>query len=477
MATGPTDKVEKFINREEEVQFLEKIYQKTDSSAQLFIMYGKRRVGKTELIKHVFSQKPSLYYLATKGTAKDQLRTLTELVTAYFHEEYIGKDSFPTFRELFDYMGKRLKDSKEKLVFIVDEFPYLVESNKAVSSYFQYGWDEQLKNTNTLFIIMGSSIAMMYKHALVKSAPLYGRRTGSWLLEPFTFNQARQFYPSASFARAFSFFAILGGIPAYLKEFDSEKDLIQNIAEKILEKRQFLNVEPSYLLSEEFKEPHKYLTILKAVGLGQTKYGQLIQTTGLANNELSSYLHTLVELKLVKREVPITEKNPHTSKKGTYSLADPFLRFYFSLILPNQSLIEGGSTKALFERYEGVLTGLLSKAYEDAGPEFIRQAIKEEALPHFEEMGRWWDNNTEIDLVGLNAHDNEILFVETKWSSKPIGTEVLNTLKKKSHQVQWGRPKRKEYFALIAKAGFIDQLIEVAKKEGVVLIQEDRLLK
>ena len=398
-------------------------------------------------------------------------------MASYFHEEYLSGDTFPTFRELFDYLGKKLKESGERLVLVIDEFPYLAESNKAMSSYFQYGWDEQLKNTNVLLVIMGSSISMMYRHTLSKKAPLFGRRTSSWPLEPFSFNQARKFYPQAAFERAFEFFAVLGGVPAYLREFDAEKSLTQNIEEKILRKREFLNVEPEYLLTEEFKEPNKYLTILKAVGLKRSKYAELLQATGMENSELSSYLNTLTDLRLVKREVSVTEKNPRTSKKGSYSLSDSFLRFYFSIIYPNQSLIEAGASGALFERYGGVLTNIIAKAYEDSSLEFIQEAIKKGALPVFEQFGRWWDKDTaEIDLVGLNGHDNSILFVETKWSTKPIGTEVLNHLKKNAGQVSWGRLGRKEYFALIAKGGFTDELKEQAKKEKVVLIQEDHLL-
>lgn len=467
---------EKFINRQEELQSLEELYEKTKQSAQFLVLYGKRRVGKTELIKHAFISKPFLYYLATKGTTKDQLRTLTQLVASYFHEEYLSQDAFPTFRELFDYLGKKLRESGERLVFVIDEFPYLAESNKAVSSYFQYGWDEQLKNTHVLFVLMGSSIAMMQKHVLSQKAPLFDRRTSSWLVDPFNFTQARKFYQKASFERAFSFFAILGGVPAYLKEFNEEKSLTQNIEEKILKKREFLNLEPDYLISEEFKEPNKYLTILKGIGLGRTRYGELISATGLENNELSSYLNTLIELRIVKRELPITEKNPHNSKQGTYSLADSFLRFYFSMIYPNQSLIEAGSSGALFERFGEVLTNLLAKAYEDASTEFIKDAIKQGVLPIFEQFGRWWEKDTEIDLVGLNGHDNAVLFVETKWNTKPIGTEVLNGLKKKASALVWGRLGKKEYYALIAKGGFTKELIEQAKQEKVVLIQEDHLL-
>lgn len=462
-----------FVNREQELSYFEDLYTKTESQAQFLVLYGKRRVGKTELIKQFFKDKPSLYYLASKGSARDQLRTATEIITRHFSEEFLGRDAFTEWRTLFDYLGKKLKDTGERLVLVFDEFPYLVESDKAISSYFQYGWDEKLKDTNVMLVLMGSSIAMMYKHALNHSSPLYARRTSQWLLEPFTFEQSKNFFDSDDFERVFSLYALAGGIPAYLKEFDVQKTILENIEEKVLTKGSFLYLEPELLLSDEFKEPRKYLTILKAVGLGRTKYSELLNSTGFANNILSSYLSTLIDLKIVKREVPVTEKSPKKSKKGSYSLADSFLRFYFSFVFPDLSLVESGETKALFKKNKEILVQLIAKAYEDATAEFIKTATKKNALPHFEQMGRWWDKNTEIDLVALNSEENSILFVETKWNEKPLDSRVLHSLKTKAQKVKWGRKGRKEHFALVARGGFDEKLIKDAEKQNITLIKED----
>lgn len=465
----------RFVNREEELSFLENLYQKTESQAQFLVLYGKRRVGKTELIKQFFKDKPNLYYLASKGSAKDQLRTATEIITRHFGEEFLGRDAFSEWRTLFDYLGKKLKDTGERLILVFDEFPYLVESDKAVPSYFQYGWDERLKDTQVMLILMGSSIAMMYKHALGHSSPLYARRTSQWLLEPFTFAQSKNFFDSDDFERVFSLYALSGGIPAYLKEFDVQKNVLDNIEEKVLTKGAFLYLEPELLLADEFKEPRKYLTILKAVGLGRTKYAELLSSTGFENNILSSYLRTLIDLKIVKREIPVTEKSPKKSKKGSYSLADSFLRFYFSFVFPDLSLAESGEVKTLFDKNKKVLTQLIAKAYENTTAEFIKTVIKKGSLPHFEQMGRWWDKDTEIDLVGLNKEENGILFVETKWNNKPLDVRVLQDLKKKSKKVKWGRKNRKEYFALVAKGGFSEELIRQVEKEGTMFILEDKI--
>lgn len=466
----------RFVNREEELVFLDGLYAQTEKQAQLLVLYGKRRVGKTELVKQFFKDKPHVYYLASKGSANDQLRTATGVISQHFGEEFLKEDAFANWRHLFEYLGKKLKDSNERLILVFDEFPYLVESDKAISSYFQYGWDEYLKDTKVMLILMGSSIAMMYKHALSHSAPLYARRTAQWLLEPFTFAQSKNFFDSKDWERIFSLYALTGGIPAYLKEFDTQKSILENIEEKVLTKGAFLHLEPELLLADEFKEPRKYLTILKAIGLGKTKYSELLNSTGLLTNVLSSYLRTLVDLRLVKREVPITEKSPEKSKKGSYSLADSFLRFYFSFIFPDISLVESGATEALFEKNKEVLIQLVAKAYEDATAEFIQMAAKKGTLPHFEQIGRWWSKGVEIDLVGLNKETGSILFVETKWNKKPLGLNVLQNLKQKALEVPWGDAKRKEYFAIVAKGGFTERLVAQARKERVVLIHGDQLV-
>lgn len=328
-----------------------------------------------------------------------------------------------------------------------------------------------------MMILMGSSIAMMYKHALLYSSPLYGRRTGQWLLEPFTFRETKNFYPLAPFGNTFPLYAISGGIPAYAKVFSGKKTLKQNIIEHILQPGGFLSVEPELLLADEFIDPRSYLTILKAIGLGRTKFSEIIQETGIASTALPGYLKTLIGLRLIKKEIPVTETIPEKSKKGNYSLSDAFLRFYFSFVYPNTSLIKSGNFNTLFEKQGALLTRLVAKSYEEATHEFIEDSIAAEHLPHFEKMGRWWEKDTEIDLIGLNEETNSILFVETKWNIRPIGVEVLERLKRRSKVVPWGKGKRREYFAIVAKGGFTDKLLKQAKKEHVLLINEGQLIQ
>ncbi|MBU4017041.1 ATP-binding protein [Patescibacteria group bacterium] len=467
----------KFVNRKIELKWLEESYKKVPQESQLLVIYGKRRVGKTELVKHFNQSKPYVYFVAEKGTAQDQLQSAKNVFADALQDNVLKMLPFQSWREFFGYLGAKLRDRKEPIVLVFDEFPYLVESNAGIPSYFQVGWDEYLKNTKTMMILMGSSIAMMYKHALVYSSPLYGRRTGQWLLEPFNFKETKNFYPNAPFENTFPLYAISGGIPAYAKVFNGMKTLKQNIIDYVLQPGAFLSVEPELLVSDEFTDPRSFLTILKAIGLGRTKFSEIIQETGLPSTALPGYLKTLINLRLVKKEIPITEKIPEKSKKGNYSLSDSFLRFYFSFIYPNNSLIKSGNLDALFTQHGETLVSLVSKSYEDITGELIQETINRRMLPQFEQMGRWWDKNTEIDLVGMNKGENAILFVETKWNTKPIDIDVLENLKKRSKAVEWGGKGRKEYFALVAKGGFTKKLIEQAKKEDVVLIHKDRVVK
>lgn len=467
-----------FINRIKELKWLEDAYQKASKEGQFLVLYGKRRVGKTELVTHFLKNKPYIYYLANRTTKGEQLQSATSVFMSGLGDTYIAGSSFPNWREFFDYLIKKIgerPETEQPITLVFDEFPYLAEADSGVSSFFQYGWDMGLKDKRILFIVMGSSISMMYKHVLIKSAPLYGRRSAQWLLEPFNYQETKNFYQGAPFENSFPLFAISGGIPAYAREFNGQKTLRENIEENVLPEGKFLSVEPEFLLSEEFDDPRSYLTILQAIGLGRTKFSQILQQSHLPATSLPIYLQTLTELRLVKKEVPVTEPIPEKSKKGSYSLSDPFLRFYFSFIFPNNSLIKSHSYDALFTQHGEILTRLVAKSYEDTTGEFIQEAINQKLLPHFEQTGRWWDKNTEIDLVGLNKGDDSILFVETKWNTKPLDIDVLVDLKKSSKAIKWGSEKRKEYFALVAKGGFSEELIKKAEKENVLLILEDRI--
>ena len=249
----------KFINRDRELKFFDEKF--AEKKANFIILYGKRRVGKTELIKHFIKNKTAVYFLADKRTEVEQLKELGILFGEHFKDDSIKNNGFKSWIEVFNYIKTK---SDKKFIFVIDEYPYLTEVNKATSSIFQKGWDEYLKNTDIMLILSGSSISMMESETLIYKSPLYGRRTGQILLKPLTFRESWEFFPGKSFDNFLDIFTITGGMPAYLLQMSDEMSLEENIKTKIFRKTEFLHNEVEFLLKEEFREPKNYLSILKS---------------------------------------------------------------------------------------------------------------------------------------------------------------------------------------------------------------------
>ncbi|MBL7170936.1 MAG: ATP-binding protein [Candidatus Omnitrophica bacterium] len=460
----------RFINRETELNFLNEKWQQ--NSAQLIIIYGKRRVGKTEISIQFVKDKPHIYFLCERLAAHNQLKKFTEAVGEYFKDEFLPQEGFKDWETAFKYIANK----REKLAVIIDEFPYLAETDKAIPSTFQKAWDIHLKTSKVYLILLGSSISMMEKTALFYKAPLYGRRTGQFLIKPFRFKEVKKVFPDKTFDEILAIYSIAGGTPLYLNKFCA-KNYLDVIKEEILRKGQPLYDEVEFLLREELKEPRNYFVILEALSLGKHKLSEIINETGFDKGTSSRYISILASLQITKKEIPVTEKMPEKSRKGIYIIEDNFFNFWFRLVFRNRSLLEENKIVEVAAKIKAAMPELLAKNYEKISGEILLNAILSEKLPlEFETYGRWWDRNEEIDLVALNSKTNEILFSEVKWSNKPIGTNIYEDLKKKSQRVEWGKKNRKEYFALFSKAGFTPEMKKAAKKENIYLFHMDKLI-
>ena len=459
----------KFIDRERELNALENFWAEPDP--QLIVIYGKRRIGKTELIKQFIRDKHSIYFLAQKVSESENLKILGELVGEYFDDSILKVNGFSNFQMFFEYLEKHLKG---RMVIVVDEFPYLAEANKGISSIFQAGWDEHLKNTSIFLILCGSSIAMMESEVLAHKAPLYGRRTGQILLKPFNFYEASEFFSRLSFEKRLQFFSVVGGNPSYLNRISPDKSLEENIKGQILAPESSLYDEVEFILLEELREPRNYFVILKAIAQGKTRLSEIVNTTGYEVVFANKYVSVLEDLQVIQKEVPITEKNPLKSRKGIYKLQDQFFKFWFKYILPNKSRIEEGRIDYVLDLIMSDFNTLVAENYEKVAQEIVLK--NEDKFFPINKIGRWWDKNEEIDLIALNENEDKILFGEVKWSNKPVGTNIYDDLKRKAKLVKWGTEKRREYFCLFSKSGFTDEMKKVAKKESLALFEEDRLL-
>ncbi|MEA1945161.1 MAG: ATP-binding protein [Euryarchaeota archaeon] len=444
----------RFINRRTELDFLER---KTDASgSQFVVIYGRRRVGKTELIKQFCSGKNALYFLADKRGTLLNLERFAEKAADHFNDI---PPRVENFYDLFRYLV--LHTGSRRYIIAIDEFSYLIERDETIPSVFQVIWDEYLKEENVMLILCGSSVSMMLEGVLSEKSPLYGRRTGQWKLESLKAYHIPEFYQGIDAERAIEFYSVLGGIPLYLLEFDPEKNVFENIREHILTKGEILYEEAETLLKEELREYYLYISIFEAIAKGKTRLVEISDYSKVPQKDLPKYVGTLMRLELVGKEHPVTEAE--RSKKTRYFIKDNFFRFYFRYVHPNKAEIEYGYSEKVVQVVKKDFDSFVGILFENIARDFMMKPETMEKLPFsFSRVGRQWGkikgaprgkNVYEIDIVGLNDKSKEIMFIECKWKelSERDAMNVLNEVKEKSRFVQWNKGARKEYFGLVAK--------------------------
>ena len=452
----------KFIDRKREMSTLEKEYNRENS---FVVLYGRRRTGKTTLIKEFIKDKNSFYFFADKQNESLQINRFKNQLAEHFKDEFLKKIEINDWDTVFDYFINKIGD--EKFVLVIDEFQYLCLMNKGFSSIFQRIYDEKIADKNIMVILCGSLISMMYSEVLSYDSPLYGRRTAQIKLQPISFEYYKEFFDNKSKRELIEFYSITGGIPKYILEFDRNKSPLWNIENNIFNKDNFLYSEPKFLLQEEINDLSRYFSILNSIALGNTKLSSICSHLGLNSSSMTSYITKLIDLDILEKEVPVTE-NIENGKKGLYKIKDNYLKFWFSYVYPYQSYLEIENLSYPLEKIKNEFNLWVSKIYEDLARETI---LNNSEIPFpIKKLGRWWNNNEEIDIVGLG--DNEIIFGECKWSNKKVGLSVLLSLKEKSKSVKWNNSSRKEYFILFSKEGFSDDLISLSKKDKTIILSE-----
>lgn len=437
-----------FVNRERELAALNKRY--SSGRAEFVIVYGRRRVGKSELIEQFLKGKKGLRLLAREQSEALQLRGFSAELADFFKDKVLATQPFTNWDSLLMYVARRAE--KHRLVLAIDEFPYLVQENRALPSILQGHWDRTLRHGKIFLILCGSSLSMM-ESLLGGKNPLYGRRTGQFLVRPFTFRQALALL-GKDLESAVKAYAVFGGTPAYLVEYDKSKDIRWNIREKILREDAFMFRDAEFLLREEVREPRYYFSILSSIARGNTQLGRIVNDTGLDKGVVSGYLAALGDLHLVERLVPVTERRPEKSRKGIYRLLDNYFRFWFNYVAPAAQYVEKGEQAYVLRRFiEPSLNSFVGLAFEKVAEEIVEELGRLGKLPFKPtRIGKWWDRAEEIDLVALNEETGNILFCEVKWGENIDGQTLFGELKRKGALVDWNRGRRKEYFCIIARS-------------------------
>lgn len=458
-----------FINRNAELEQLRQLY--SSDRAELFILYGRRRVGKTELLRAFCGDKPHIFFIATLSSDTEQLATFSQQIYGFNHSEVPAGFTFPSWDAAFQALADF--PMQPRPIIILDEFTYLISGNKAIPSILQKVWDEKLKNTKLMLVLCGSYIGMMETEVLGYQAPLYGRRTASTLLRPLDLPSSSLFFPHFSHEEQFLAWAVLGGMPYYLRTFSDSQNIFSNIRQHILDAQTgALFNEPRLLLMEELREPRNYFSILRAIAQGRTRLNEITQASGVSEvTAVARYLDILQQMRLITRRVPATENQPEKSKKGIYQIDDHFLRFWFRYIQPNQSGLDLGLADAILkQRIMPDMDHFVSTAFEEAAIAFVARLAQTGGLSFLpERIGGWWDRDAEIDVLAINLTEKAALVGECKWSVNLVGTNILDDLKQKSQILMKDYGIQKIQFALFARTGFTPALEEKAGVEGIKL--------
>jgi hypothetical protein len=469
-----------FVDRESELASLESAWR--SERAEFIVVYGRRRVGKTALLRVFCENRPSAFWVASLSSDAILRQGFTDAIWQADHPEGESAGySYGSWERAFLALAELAGD--RRLVVVMDEFPYLVNADPSIPSVLQKVWDERLQHTRLMLILCGSHIGMMERELLQYRAPLYGRRTGQIYLKPLPLRATTALFPEYDAVQQIETYAVLGGIPTYLTQWDSRQPLLTNVEQRILNPASYLYLEPQFLLREELQEPRNYFALLQAIAQGKARLNEISQATGMERGPASRYLSILQDLRLVERRVPVTERQPDKSRRGIYRLRDPFLAFWFRFVAPHFSTLEVGHTAPIARLVAAEMSQFVGPVFEDLCREWVAEQAARQRLPFLpERIGAWWSNEEEIDLVA--AGEGALLVGECKWTSRPVGTNVLDDLKRKAHLLVVSEKSIGAatsagptlHYILFARSGFTPALEAVARDEGVLLVNPSDLL-
>ncbi|MDR1765873.1 MAG: ATP-binding protein [Lachnospiraceae bacterium] len=436
-----------FIGRERELRTLDTQYRL--GRFAFFCIYGRRRVGKTELVKEFVKDKKTIFFTGIDDTKESNLARFS---SAFFQAQGIETDaSFGSFEELFQQIFALA--GQEHLVLVIDEYPYLAKSFSGISSLLQVEIDHRLSNTDIFIILCGSSMSFMEQQVMGYESPLYGRRTGQIKLLPFDFDESRLFVPHLSPEDAAVVYGITGGMAKYLLLFSRGGDLREGIIHHFLDPNALLFEEPANLLKQELREPAQYNAIITAVATGSSKINEIETKTHIDSGTCAKYLKNLSDLGIVKRETPILDSL--NSRRSIYRLCDGMFRFWYRFVYRHLTQITLGQGAKVYGAIEKQLPDFMGEVFEQICKEYLWKS----QLPFdVSDIGRWWGNHAimkseqEIDLIAAGVDDDGAIFCECKWRNEQMPESVIDILMEKSSIFRFSQ---KQYW-LFSKSGFTD---------------------
>ena len=455
-----------FYCREEELKKMNSRYKK--GKFECIVIYGRRRVGKTALINEFCKDKTTVYFSALNASAQENLEALSKAIHTCKEPDSTVSPTYRGYDEALDEITAMAK--KKRLVFVIDEYPYLAKAEKSFSSRLQHIIDHKWQDSKIYLILCGSSMSFMEYQVLGYESPLYGRRTAQFKIQALTYREMTQFHPDLSLQDQALLYGITGGIPHYINKLEIEDDLDEALLENFFNTSGYLFEEPENLLKQELREPAIYNSVISAIAGGASHLNEISTKVGIESGICTKYLKALLELGILKKETPITEK---PGKRTVYVIDDNFFRFWYRFVPRNMSAISAGRMNLIYEqavkKYYPDYMGLI---FEKMCREYLNRYAKN--LPILlSEIGQWWGTDpktrkeVQIDIVGTPVEGNEYLIASCKYRNEKIGIDELKLIKK------YAAIFRKEgtfHYFIFSKSGFTPALLESSQRGEVTLL-------
>jgi len=454
-----------FYCREEELRTMNNRYKK--GHFECVVIYGRRRVGKTALINEFCKGKPTVYFSALNASSQENLEALSKAIYTCQNPD---STSTPTYRSYEDALEAITEMAMEKrLVFVIDEYPYLAKAEKSISSRLQHIIDHSWQDSRIYLILCGSSMSFMEYQVLGYESPLYGRHTAQFKIQALTYREITEFHPELKAADQALLYGVTGGIPHYINKLDVESNLDEALLDNLFSTSSYLFEEPENLLKQELREPAIYNSVISAIAAGASHSNEISTKVGLESGVCAKYLKVLLDLGILKKETPITEK---PGKKTIYAIDDNFFRFWYRFVPRNMSVISAGRMRLIYEQaVKRFYPDYMGLVFEKMCQEYLLRYAKD--LPILlSNVGQWWgtDSKTrrevQIDIVGAPVDGNEYLIGSCKYRNEKIGIEELELLRRYAAVF---RQNGIFHYYIFSKGGFTPTLLE-AEMQGEVTL-------
>lgn len=470
-----------FIDRENELRELNSLLE--SRHGQLIMVYGRRRVGKTALLlqwarqarEHGWSY---LYWMPSRGTADDAIQDFTQSLWEWDAEDYTLDFSeiphYPSWRMPLRQLNESIGDQPTIVIF--DEFPYAVEADTSLPSHLQWAWDHLFQNKHVIFVLSGSHISMMLEQREY-DRPLYGRFTGQLELKPMPYRVLSEFFPDWSPIERVSTYAVVGGIPAYLRRFD-QPTLNENLRRHVFRPMGLFQNEPILLIGDLVRNTGNYISTLRAIANSNYSYTDIASFTGMSSSQIAPYLKQLTEMRFIERITPATmdPDQRRTTTRARYELRDPFLRFYYRFIWPYLELIEEEQPDLIWKRIRDQFRSFVgTHTFEELARKWVWARADTDDVPFLPEtVGQHWSPSEQIDVVAVNWREKYVLLGECKWGEGKVGRKVIRDLVQKSTRVvpdsSWT-----VHYAFFGRNDFTPAAQQEAGRVGAALIPLHRL--